>query len=255
MGFGGARSHYDDPTYYWYAYRSRRADVRYYAGLISGTPRVLEYGVGNGRVALAMARAGAIVTGVDLSQPMLRDLARRLERAPKRVRERVGYRLGDMRRLRLNEQFDLVVAPFNTIQHLYTARDLQRFLQRVREHLAPGGMLVFDFTLPRPSDLAFPRRTYASRPFLHTGIGCRVRYRERTRYDPIRQLLHTWMEFDPIGTGRGWRVRLTQRQWFPREIEALLHYNGFGNTRLIADFDPSASFEDVDTIAVRTTPR
>lgn len=256
MGFRGARTQYDDPAYYWYAYRRRRKDVHYYRSLIEGTPNVLEYGVGNGRVALELARAGATVTGVDTSQRMLDDFRTRLGRQSKRLGERVRLLQGDMRRVRLLEQFELVIAPFNTIQHLFTATDFERFLSRVRAHLRPGASFVFDFTLPRPQDLARPSdQVYKGPSFRHPTFDCEVGYFERFSYDPTRQLLKTRMEFVPVGRLRPWSVLLTQRQWFPREVEALLHYAGFGPTRFLADFDLGASFEAVDTVVVQTSVR
>jgi len=254
VGFRGAHSHYDDPAYYSYAYRSRKVDVRYYASLVSSTCRVLEYGVGNGRVALALARAGAEVTGIDSSAPMLADLASKLGRRTKPVRERIRVVRGDMRRVDLAQRFDLVIAPFNTVQHLHTSGDFRRFLAKVRRHLAADGEFVFDFSLPRPRDLAPPSGPEPVRVFRHPRLGCRVRYVESFRYDPIAQLLSTTMYFAPLDGGRPFRTMLRQRQWFPREVEALLHYSGFEKTRLLADFDPSASFDGVDTVVVRTRP-
>ena len=105
-------------------------------------------------------------------------------------------------------------------------------------------------------DLAdFGDRDEPLRTFHHPGIDARVRYRERFSYDPIRQILSTRMEFSPTGRRRPWTVLLAQRQWFPREVEALLHYGGFGPSRFLADFDPNASFEHVDTVAVQTQLR
>jgi SAM-dependent methyltransferase len=214
---------------------------------------VLEYGVGNGRVALALARAGVNVTGVDSSGAMLDDFATRLTRQPGRVRERVRLIHGDMRTVRAGARFELVIAPFNTVQHLYTARDFQRFLARVREHLTPDGSLVFDFSLPRPSDLTEAGgRPAPVRVFRHPRLGCQVRYSETFRYDPISQILHTTMHFVPGRAERPFHVVLSQRQWFPREVEALLHYAGFAPIRFLADFDPGAGFQAVDSVAVRT---
>ena len=90
----GARAHYDDPAYYDLAYRARKRDVAYYVLLAKrhGGP-VLEYGVGNGRVALSLARAGFDVVGVDLSERMLASLAQKRARGGAAV-ETV---LGDMR--------------------------------------------------------------------------------------------------------------------------------------------------------------
>ncbi|HEX6243521.1 MAG TPA: hypothetical protein VFZ61_21560, partial [Polyangiales bacterium] len=56
----GAVAHYEDADLYDLAYRRRRADVRLYCELAHEyAGPVLELGVGTGRVALALAKAGA----------------------------------------------------------------------------------------------------------------------------------------------------------------------------------------------------
>ncbi len=241
-GFGragdvGSLAHYANPAYYWRCYARRKADVSYYRTLAVRAQRVLEYGIGNGRIALPLARAGVEVTGLDLSRPMLADLAARLAREPKRVRQRVKARPGDMRSARLGQRFPLVIAPFNAVLHLYTTRDMERFLARVREHLLPGGEFVFDVLVPSPDDLSRdPSESYRAPSLREPGTGRRLLYRERFEYDPARQLLLVWSEFQAAGQPDAWRVPLTQRQYFPCELEALLHYNGFRNLERVPDF-------------------
>ena len=71
VGDAGATEHYDDALYYTKTYKERTHDVDYYVKLArrSNGP-VLEYGIGNGRVALPIARAGVEITGIEA----LRDL-------------------------------------------------------------------------------------------------------------------------------------------------------------------------------------
>ncbi len=225
----GARAHFDDAAYYTKTYRARTEDVAFYerlAGDVGGS--VLEYGIGNGRIALPMARRGAAVTGIDWSRPMLDDLAARLEREPVEVRRRVAAVHGDMREARLRKRFSLVLCTFNTFLHLYTRADAEAFLARVRAHLAPGGRFVFDVSVPHPADLARePDRTYSAPRFRHPTTGQMVRYAERFDYDGARQILFVTMHFTPIDGGEPWAVPLAHRQYFPQEIEALLHHNGF----------------------------
>src|SRR5580700_2529714 len=96
----GSLAHYEDPAYYTSTYARRIDDVAYYVALAerSGGP-VLEYGVGNGRIALPVARHGVEVVGIDHSAPMLRDLRERLAREEPAVRDRVRGVRGDMRRV------------------------------------------------------------------------------------------------------------------------------------------------------------
>jgi SAM-dependent methyltransferase len=254
-GDEGALAHYLDPAYYEETYRERRHDVDYYVRLAREHRRVLEYGIGNGRVALPMARAGARVFGIDLSRAMLGDLEGRLAREPKQVRARVDFRHGDMRSVRLDERFPLVIAPFNCILHLYERTDVEAFFARVREHLEPGGLFVFDFSLPQPADLARdPEKSYPAPRFRDPTSGKLVRYSERFEYDSYRQLLLVRMEFTPEGEPVR-TVPLTHRQFFPREMEALLHYNGFVELEFTADFGDQLADSYTDSLVVRCRAR
>lgn len=248
----GARGHYDDPLYYSKTYKDRRHDVDYYVRLArEAKGPVLEYGVGNGRIALHVARAGVEVFGVDLSRPMLDDFSERLKLEPKQVRARVSLAEGDMRTYRLGKRVPLVYAPFNCFLHLYTRPDVEAFLARVRAHLAPGGRFVFDFSVPHGEDLSRdPERSYGSPRIRHPTTGELVRYAERFEYDRLRQLLLIWMEFEPEEGGKPWKVPLTHRQFFPREVEALLHYNGFTDIFFTADFTDQPADQWVDSMVV-----
>lgn len=250
-GDAGALAHYSDPGYYDKTYKARRHDVDFYVRLArESRGPVLEYGAGNGRVTLPIARAGIAVHGVDLSRAMLDDLAQKREREPPQVRERVAFTHGDMRKVALEQRFPLVVAPFNAFLHLYERSDVEQFLERVRAHLAPEGRLVFDFSLPQPRDLARdPDRAFGAPRLRHPSTGELVRYAERFEYDPIRQLLLIETRFTPEG-GEPWSVPLTHRQFFPREVEALLHYNGFEDIALLGDFGDAPADAYTDSVVV-----
>ena len=254
-GDAGATEHYADASYYTKTYKSRTHDVEYYAKLARRMKGpVLEYGIGNGRVALAIAKAGVHVTGIDLSQPMLDSLAEQLKTLPKQLRARVAFRQGDMREVTLGERFPLVIAPFNCVLHLYTRPDMEAFLARVREHLAPGGRFVFDFSVPHGEDLSRdPDKAFGAPRIKHPTTGQLTRYAERFEYDRLRQLLLIEMEFSPEGDAKPWTVPLTHRQYFPREMEALLHYNGFSDIFFTADFSDEAADQHVDSLVVSCT--
>jgi SAM-dependent methyltransferase len=254
-GDAGATGHYDDPLYYTKTYKDRTHDVEYYVRLARRSKGpVLEYGIGNGRVGLAIARAGVHVTGVDLSQPMLDSLEAQLKTAPKQLRSRVTFHQGDMREVKLEQRFPLVIAPFNCVLHLYTRPDMEAFLARVREHLAPGGRFVFDFSVPHAEDLIRdPEKSFGAPRIRHPTTGELTRYAERFEYDRLRQLLLIQMDFMPEGKSKPWTVPLTHRQFFPREMEALLHYNGFSQIFFTADFTDDPADQHVDSMIVNCT--
>lgn len=254
-GDAGATAHYADPAYYARAYRRRRRDVDFYLELGRSTRGpVLEYGTGNGRVALPLARAGVVITGVDRSRPMLRDFERRLEHEPPAVRRRVRLVRADMRAHRSSRRYALVIAPFNTLLHLYTRRDLERFLAAVRRHLATGGRFVFDCSMPRPEELCGRVRAARPRRLWHAGRRAWVDYSESFEYDPERQLLLIWLRFEPRGeeptARRAFAVPLTHRQFFPRELESELHYAGFRDIRIGVNFGEAPDGRAPETLLV-----
>jgi SAM-dependent methyltransferase len=250
-GDAGALAFYEDAAYYTKTYARRGDDVAYYVrqAQIFGGP-VLEYGIGNGRIAIPIARAGFDVVGVDLSKPMLTNLEERLRAEPAEVRKRVRARHGDMCSVKLRRRFPLVIAPFNAILHLYRRSEIEAFLQRVRAHLAPGGRFIFDYSTPQAADLCRdPRRRYHAPRLRHPATGEVVRYAERFEYDPLRQLLLVRVEFIPK-RGASWTVPLTHRQFFPLELSALLHYSGFENAVWSADFRDLPPDRDTDSLVV-----
>ena len=249
----GARAHYEDPAYYSLAYHQRRHDIDFYVRAARDAKGpVLEYGVGNGRIALHVARAGVTIEGIDLSAAMLDDFRQKLAREPASVQKRVTLHQGDMRELELGRRFALVTLPFNAFLHLYQRPDVEAFLARVRSHLAPGGLFVFDFSIPEPGDLVRdPETRFPSTPLQDPETGAPVHYAERFEYDPLRQLLLVRIELSaPDGTDLR-TVPLTHRQYFPREMEALLHYNGFEQIFFTADFTDLPLDRHVDSIVVR----
>jgi len=236
----GTEGHYVDGALYDHTYRSRREDQRFYVALAAerGARAVLELGVGTGRVAIALAKDGREVVGVDRMPTMIERLHARLDRESRAVRARVTTKLGDVRTLRLRRRFPLVIAPFNVFMHLYDRRDVERALATCRAHLAPRGRLAFDVLLPDLRALARdPDRFYRGRPVMDPVTRRRYAYSEAFEYDALAQTQLVTSAFRSLDDTRDTFVRpLAHRQFFPAELEALLHYNGFAIEARYGDF-------------------
>ncbi len=109
--------------------------------------RVLELGAGSGRIAVPLAEHGIHVTAVDSSPAMLEIGESAMQDAD------VAVVRGDMRCLRLSEQFDVVVLGLSTVQHLLRRQDQLSTLQAARRHMGAGGRIVIDWTAPRADDV------------------------------------------------------------------------------------------------------
>jgi ubiquinone/menaquinone biosynthesis C-methylase UbiE len=117
-------------------------DVPFYVAL-AGQARgpLVELAVGNGRVAIPVARAtGRTVIGIDTSTAML---AQARERATAAGVD-LDLRLGDMRELSLSEPAALIYCPFRALLHLPTWSDRRRTFERVAASLQPGGRFAWN---------------------------------------------------------------------------------------------------------------
>ena len=104
--------------------------------------RLLELGVGTGRLAVPMADAGLSIVGIDSSEAMLAKLS---ERDPAGLVDAVhGDIAGDLP----IGPFDVVLVAYNTIFNLLGEHDQPRLFQRVAERLAPGGAFVVEAFVP-----------------------------------------------------------------------------------------------------------
>lgn len=115
---------------------------------------ILELAVGTGRLAIPLAEAGHLVTGVDLDPAML---ARARERARGNAGEdRLTFVEADIVGLRLpgDQRFGLAFIALNSLLVLPTRAAQRSALRALADHLAPGGLAVVDVWLPDAADLA-----------------------------------------------------------------------------------------------------
>ena len=128
--------------YYDLLYRDKdyAAEARYVHELVQqhhpAARTMLDLGCGTGRHAQLLSQHGYTLTGVDLSEEMLK-VARAASPA-------LGFVQGDVRTVRLGKTFDVVASLFHVMSYQTTNADLRAALETIREHLAPGGLFVFD---------------------------------------------------------------------------------------------------------------
>lgn len=106
--------------------------------------KLLELGIGTGRVGLELACEGFDVTGIELSDKMLH-LAKK-----KAAGRKINIRLirGDMRNFELDEKFDLIYITYNSILHLLKDEEVTRLLECVKKHLKKEGAFLIDVYNP-----------------------------------------------------------------------------------------------------------
>lgn len=105
--------------------------------------RIMDFGCGTGGHALVLADRGYRIHGIDRSPEMV-TIAR--EKAGHRQTDNpVTFDLGDIQSLRVEGVFDAVISMFAVMGYQTENDAVFRTLCNARRHLAPGGLLVFDF--------------------------------------------------------------------------------------------------------------
>ncbi len=148
------------PLYTEYA---RYYDVIYHEYLVERVPRIIDFvedvfkrdaerdvrdvldiACGTGGPTIELARRGYRVLGLDISSEMIK-IAR--EKARKNGVQ-VDFKLGDMRRLNFNEEFDAVTCFFSSLGYNLSDEDISNTLRGVYNSLRKGGVFIAD--VPNP---------------------------------------------------------------------------------------------------------
>ncbi len=123
---------------------------------------VLELMSGTGRVLVPFAKAGYDITGVDRSPSMLDECTTKISFLDAATQQRIEIVQGDVRDVKLDKKFKLIVMPSNSFLHLLTTKDQEQALNNVATHLMDDGLFsfsVFNPKLDRPQGLLRHRGT------------------------------------------------------------------------------------------------
>ncbi len=123
------------------AARPTEATVEFLAS-IAGKRRVLELGIGTGRIAIPLAAKGFKLCGLDASQKMVA-----------KMREKPGgdaiqVEFGNFGEVKIGGKFSLIYVVFNTFFSLPTQDEQVRCFQRIARHLSDDGVFAIEGFVP-----------------------------------------------------------------------------------------------------------
>jgi len=105
---------------------------------------IIDLACGTGTIALALARLGYDLTGIDPSPDMLSVAARKSGGGRNPM-----WLCQSMQELDLNDTADAAVCCFDGVNYLDTPGGLRRALRRIRLFLKPRGVFLFDVITPQ----------------------------------------------------------------------------------------------------------
>jgi len=209
-------------------FEERDDPLRVSARLKDLTPgrRLLEVGVGTGRLAVPLHDDGWSVAGIDVSAPMLDRLRARAGDRPIEVHR------GDVRAAELGARFDVVLMAFSTLFLLPDQAAQVEAIARSVQHLAAGGVLVIEAFVPDHTRWSDGQRLALSR-WVDDGVEL-----EAARHDRAEQTIAVrYVSF----SGGQFSVRpLRLRYAWPAEIDLMARLAGASLVERWADWSGAA---------------
>lgn len=194
--------------------------------------KVLEVGVGTGRLFTPALSKGADIHGIDISQPMIDVLLKKIE--PDQA-HRIS--LQNIIDFNFDVQFDLILAPFRIFMHLTDKADQLRALSNVFRHLKPGGRFIFDTFIPDLGQLVngLDNVTDFTGEYEPGKMASRT---VTTRPDILNQIIQIdfifeWDE-DNMKMKQNWQTQL--RYFFRFELEHLIERSEFKDYEILGDY-------------------
>ena len=175
---------------------------------------LLDLGCGTGGHALILAERGYEVTGIDISEEMLKQAKKKAKNKNLRTR----FKKCDIRNFSLNEKYDAAIAMFDVMGYINADEDIIEILCRVKSHLKPRGLFIFDVwfgpgvlrDLPTQREKTIKTRNRHFKRIAEPELDI-MNQIVKVRYTIIENKKRTVYEIHPM------------RFFFPREIEFLIN--------------------------------
>lgn len=107
--------------------------------------RILELACGTGRLMFQLAEKGFQITGLDLSDDMLKICHDSRNKSMALLKSRTTIIKGDMTDFHISHKFPLIVLSATSICLLETKEQVNQLFASVYEHLEVGGRFIFDY--------------------------------------------------------------------------------------------------------------
>jgi SAM-dependent methyltransferase len=186
-------------------------------------------------------RAGLDIEGVDNSPDMLavcRQKAKQAGLTP-------ALHQQDVRRLDLPRRYATIVCVYGTFQLIADWDEAMAALQRIYEHLAPGGRFLVDLSIPW-HELTAPRRRWRlTEVVTRPDDGATVLENEASEVDPLRQVQTIWIRREVYQQDRLTDTGLHRMQlrWYGRrEFQLMLEAAGFCDVTITDDESINRSY-------------
>ncbi len=203
-------------------------DIPMYLSLFSDSKRVLELGIGTGRIAIPLVNCGISVIGIDNSSEMLQGLKEKINSGCCKYPKNLIVYKQDFCHLSIQENFEFAFFPFCTFNYLLTIAQQEQALISLKKYLNKS-KVIFDLM----SIHTFPDMLYNRHKIYHDTISVdntSICIYTSSAFDQSTQLFTQERIFkyfranDMIGEKH---VKMVNRIFFLGEFEQLLTKCGY----------------------------
>lgn len=245
---------FDDGALYDLMLENFPVGLEFYVGLAKAARGpVLDLGCGTGRILIPCLQAGVDIEGVDLFPGMLL----RLREKAAALKLNPTLHQADMKGFRLTRRYALIMIVFNAFVHNLTTDDQLACLNACREHLQPGGMLVFDLSFPGLHWIGGESGTRALEGEMPhpKDPNLKIRAWDTRTFDRVKQVQYSFNEveiLDATGNVVATHPSKTEMRWtYKPEMELLLRVAGFARWQFFGDFDGRPLEKETDAMIVQ----
>lgn len=148
---------------------------------------VLELGCGTGRLTIALAKREYCVTGIDISQAMVKAAENRCRATAHRMR--VHLACMDMTEFAFRQYFDAILIPYNTLNLLVDPKALRRCLRLSGQYLKHDSRIMMEVFTPDKKYFSLGRKRLLQFRTFQDSDETIVRKESSRGYDPETCLL------------------------------------------------------------------
>ncbi len=197
---------------------------------LAGGGKVLEFGIGTGRLSVPLVERGLEVHGVDGSPEMVARLR------TKRGGEKIPVVIGDFSSARAGSDFALVVLAANTIFALPDQEAQVACFRNAADQLAPSGCFVVEAWVP---DVGAFRHNRTVRPRIMRPGTVSI---ETAELDPVAQMMRTTQVVFSNGSARLYPAN--HRYAWPAELDLMAQLAGMSREARWSDWHRSPFVAD-----------
>lgn len=229
---------------------SLNGDIDYYEERLFGiTGKILEAGVGTGRMLLPLLEQGFDMEGLDQSSHMLSVCKRHLEKQ----NYQVNLYEDNLTDFKIEQKYEAIIVPTATFCLIHEESEALQTLQNFYDHLADNGRLIIDLDLPFYPEVG----EVTTSTFVLSPVNTITLEHKTVDINWLTQTITSHLKYEKWHKGQFVTAEL---QYFPlrwyglQEFRLLLEKIGFKNISLSADYTYGAApFDSNQTITFEAT--